>query len=101
MYHKKHPKMPTGDHGNPHGSLPQYQRSASEAPPGQYLPAIEQGNMRLLTTEELASELGMRAQSIRSRLSKTGRFFQLQPKRLPNRRLLWPADSVEQLVKGV
>ncbi|QBY54987.1 DNA-binding protein [Cupriavidus oxalaticus] len=51
-----------------------------------------------MTTEELATALGMSAQSIRKRYSQTGSYFQLRPVKLPNRRLLWPADAVEQLI---
>ncbi|MCY1232482.1 hypothetical protein D9M72_449760 [compost metagenome] len=50
-----------------------------------------------LTTEELAVELAMEAQSIRKRLSQTGSYFGLQPWKLPNGQLRWPADAMEQL----
>lgn len=53
---------------------------------------------RLLTTDELAAELGMSAQSIRKRYSQTGSYFKLRPVKLPNRRLLWPADALDQLI---
>lgn len=56
------------------------------------------GTNRLLTTDELAAELGMSAQSIRKRYSQTGSYFDLRPVKLPNRRLLWPADALEQLI---
>lgn len=49
------------------------------------------------TTDELAAELGMSAQSIRKRYSQTGSYFGVRPVKLPNRRLLWPADAVDQL----
>jgi len=57
-------------------------------------------NNRLLTTEELAAELGMKPQSIRKRYSQTGSYFHLRPVKLPNRRLRWPADAFEQLING-
>jgi len=52
-------------------------------------------------TEQLASSIGVKASSIRTRLCKTGSYFGLKPQKLPNGRLLWPSDSVEQLLKGV
>ncbi len=56
-------------------------------------------NNRMLTTKELALLLSMSAQSIRKRYCETGSYFHLKPIKLPNRRLLWPADAVELLVK--
>lgn len=50
-----------------------------------------------LTTEALAERIGLRPASIRSRMSRTGSYFGLIPKRLPNGRLLWPADAPERL----
>lgn len=52
-------------------------------------------------TEQLANALGIKASSIRTRFCKTGSYFGLKPRKLPNGRLLWPSDSVEQLLKGV
>lgn len=57
------------------------------------------GDSRLRTTDELAAELGIAAQSIRKRYSQTGTYFDLRPVKLPNRRLLWPADAFEQLIR--
>lgn len=53
-----------------------------------------------LTTEALAARLGVKAQSIRAALCRNGSYFGLQPLKLPNRFLLWPADSVERLTSG-
>lgn len=50
-----------------------------------------------LTTEELAHAIGLRPSSIRVRLCTAGHYFGLRPTKLPNGRLLWPADAVEQL----
>jgi hypothetical protein len=58
------------------------------------------GDRPLLTTEGLAVALGLRPQSIRKRLSQTGAYFGLRPAKLPNGRLLWPADSVARLARG-
>lgn len=52
---------------------------------------------RLISTEDLAARLGLRPQSIRKRYCQTGAYFCLRPAKLPNGRLMWPADSVEQL----
>ncbi|MCM2491541.1 DNA-binding protein [Burkholderia glumae] len=60
---------------------------------------IAHGVLRpFLTTEELALALAMSAQSIRKRYSATGSYFGLRPVKLPNRKLRWPADSLEQLM---
>jgi len=55
---------------------------------------------RRLTTEELAAATSVQPASIRKRFSQTGSYHGLVPCRLPSRRLLWPADSVEQLLTG-
>lgn len=49
------------------------------------------------STEELASGINILPQSIRKRLCQTGSYFGLRPLKLPNGRLLWPADSIAQL----
>ena len=53
-----------------------------------------------LTTDQLASQLGGRPSSIRTRLCKTGSYFGIKPNKLPNGRLLWPADAVKNLIEG-
>lgn len=53
-----------------------------------------------LTTEQLASQLGIGAQSIRKRFSQTGSYYDLRPIKLPNRRLLWPSNSIQVLTKN-
>jgi hypothetical protein len=55
---------------------------------------------RRLTTEELAVQLAMQPQSIRKHLNQRGTYYGLQPVKLPNGKLRWPADSVEQLANG-
>ena len=54
-----------------------------------------------LTTEELAARLGLRPQSIRARLCRTGSYFGLRPVVLPNRRLLWRASELEVFLESV
>lgn len=55
---------------------------------------------RPITTEELAVLLSIRPQSIRKRFCQTGGYFNLRPIKMPNGRLMWPADALEQLSRG-
>ncbi|MFM0626267.1 DNA-binding protein [Paraburkholderia xenovorans] len=55
---------------------------------------------QLISTEELAARLALRPHSIRKRYCQTGAYFCLRPLKLPNGRLMWPADSVEQLARA-
>lgn len=55
---------------------------------------------RPITTEELAALLSIRPQSIRKRYCQTGAYFSLRPVKLPNGRLMWPADAINKLVEG-
>lgn len=52
-----------------------------------------------ITTESLANSLGGKPSSIRVRLCETGSYFGIKPHKLPNGRLLWPADAVQQLIE--
>ncbi|CAN0618011.1 conserved protein of unknown function [Burkholderia multivorans] len=54
-----------------------------------------------LTTEELASLMSVRPQSIRKRYMKTGSYHGVRPTKLPNRFLAWPNNSVQQLMGEV
>lgn len=49
------------------------------------------------TTDSLASRLGIKPQSIHARYCRTGSYFGVKPLKLPNGRLLWPADAFERL----
>jgi hypothetical protein len=51
-----------------------------------------------ITTEQLAQNLGLKPESIRSRVCRTGEYFGLRPEKLVNGRLLWPADSADRLL---
>lgn len=55
---------------------------------------------RLFSTDELAAEIKVRSQSIRKRYSQTGSYWGVRPVKLPSGRLLWPADSIEQLMEA-
>ncbi|ROO31958.1 monooxygenase [Salinisphaera japonica YTM-1] len=54
-----------------------------------------------MSTAAFADSIGAKAGSIRVRLCQTGSYFGIKPKKLPNGRLLWPADSVERLLGEV
>lgn len=53
-----------------------------------------------LSTQVLSDALDLRPQSIRKRYSETGSYFGIRPVKLPNGRLRWPADAVDQLLNG-
>jgi len=61
-------------------------------------PTLPTTSGRLLTTEEFAAAISLKAQSIRKRYSLTGSYHGVRPIKLPNRRLLWPTNAVEQLM---
>lgn len=50
-----------------------------------------------MNTEELAAVLKLKPDSIRKRHQKTGAYYCLRPVKLPNGRLMWPADSIAKL----
>ena len=51
-----------------------------------------------LTTNEFARLIGVQGVSIRIHASKSGgEYFGIKPEKLPNGRLLWPADAPERL----
>ena len=55
-----------------------------------------------VSTQRLAEMLCVRPQTIRAGLcyNKGKHYMGLQPIRLPNHRLLWPADAVERIVRA-
>ena len=62
-------------------------------------PAIPSG--RWLFTEQLAAALHLKPQSLRAAICRTGHYFGLQPRKMLNGRLLWPADSLDRLQASV
>lgn len=56
---------------------------------------------RSLSTEELASALKVRPQTIRAGLCRDGHYMGLRPSKLPNRFLLWDAIAVNALLGEV
>ena len=51
-----------------------------------------------ITTEELAAQCGIKPQSVRVRLCRTGSYFGIKPVKLPNGRLMWPGDARDQML---
>jgi hypothetical protein len=52
------------------------------------------------TTETLARRLGLLPQSLRAAICRNGSYYGIKPIKLPNGRLLWPADAFERLTSG-
>ncbi|MGQ3003532.1 MAG: hypothetical protein ACT6UH_09040 [Hydrogenophaga sp.] len=50
------------------------------------------------TTDEFASALRTKAQTIRKRYCLHGSYFGIRPLRLPNGKLLWPDATLENLI---
>ena len=53
------------------------------------------------STEKFGERLSVKPPSIRHALCTKGHYLGVRPRKLPNGRLLWPADAVEQLIRGV
>ena len=53
-----------------------------------------------LTTAQFAAELGLRPDSLRRRVQIDGSYYGVQPLKLPNGRLSWPADALQVLKNG-
>ena len=53
-----------------------------------------------LTTEQFAAQHLVKPQTVRKRYAASGSYHGVCPVRLPNRRLLWPADSIDALLTG-
>lgn len=51
-----------------------------------------------MTTNDFAKPFGIKGTSIHRRVCLTGSYFGVTPTKLPNGRLLWPDDAVEQLI---
>ena len=55
----------------------------------------------LITTATLARQIDRQPASIRTAVWRNGHFCGLKPARLPNGRLLWPADAVARITGQV
>ena len=53
-----------------------------------------------LTTEQFAEVIHGKPSTIRTRLCKTGSFYNIRPIKLPSGRLLWPAEAVHDFLTG-
>ncbi len=53
------------------------------------------------TTAALAARLGIQPQSIRAAVCRLGSYYGVTPSaRLPNGRLLWPADAFQRIIES-
>lgn len=57
--------------------------------------------MSHLTTEEAAARLGMRPQTLRASLCKTGHYLHIRPIKLSNRMLRWPEAEIDRVLSGM
>lgn len=62
------------------------------------VPAENSAGRFRLSTEQFAKSLLVEPQTVRKQFSANGSYHGVRPVRLPNRRLLWPADVVEKLL---
>lgn len=53
-----------------------------------------------LTTDEFAARLGIEPQTVLKNHSKNGHYGGVRPGKLPSRRLAWPLDAVERIIKN-
>ncbi len=51
-----------------------------------------------LSTEAFAAQFLVAPQTVRKQYAATGSYHGIRPVRLPNRKLLWPADSINKLL---
>ena len=54
-----------------------------------------------LITEDFGAMLGVRPQTVRVRLCRTGSYYGIRPQKAPSGRLLWPADGPERILAGL
>lgn len=52
------------------------------------------------TTAALATRLGIQPQSLREAVCRKGSYYGITPTRLPNGRLLWPADAFQRFMES-
>jgi hypothetical protein len=55
---------------------------------------------RGLTTAQFCDDINREQSTVRRRLCETGSYFGVKPIKLASGRLLWPADSLEQLSRS-
>lgn len=59
-----------------------------------------QQQQQTMLTPALAQRTGYKSASIRTAVWRSGHFNGIKPIKLPNGRLLWPADAVDRLLAG-
>ncbi len=52
-----------------------------------------------IPTEDFAHALGVKPQTVRVRLCRTGSYFGVRPFKTPSGRLMWPSDGPDQLIR--
>ena len=57
-------------------------------------------SQRNYSSARAATVLGIKAHSLSTALYRNGHYCGVRPARLPNGRLLWPADQIDQLAAG-
>ncbi len=62
--------------------------------------SIQHIEKRHLSTNEAAEKLGMRPATLRHGLCLKGHYLGMQPVKLPNGRLVWPAKAIENMLTG-
>ncbi|MCF1442050.1 hypothetical protein ACI2VK_10295 [Ralstonia nicotianae] len=72
--------------------------TARKAVPRVPMPIPE--NRDFLSTDEFAAVMAVDPQSVRKRYSQEGSYHGIRPTKLPNRRVLWPAEAVKRLLEG-
>lgn len=55
-------------------------------------------NSSHMTTAEFAAALGVQGNTVRRGLCVRGEYMGIRPIKLPNQRLLWPAEAVDRLL---
>ncbi len=53
-----------------------------------------------LTTEQFAELVHVKPETVRSGLCRMGNYLGIRPVKLPNRRLVWPANDVVRVLHG-
>lgn len=56
--------------------------------------------LRNYSTDEAASLLKIRPQTLRAALCRDGHYAGVRPRKLPSRFLAWPADEIDRLLNG-
>ena len=56
--------------------------------------------LRNYSTDEAASLLKIRPQTLRAALCRDGHYFGVRPIKLPNRMLAWPCEAIDRLLTG-